>query len=1113
MTDVADNASTEAEVENGVYRGQIDYEGDVDWIAVELTAGVTYSIKGLGSDSDNGTLEFVGIRGIYDSTSNDVSFTRLEQLDNRQADGYLSQQAYITFTPATSGTYYVDVDAWGGGPGSYTLYVTEDQSGGNDDDTLLGGAGSDSILGGRGDDTLEGGAGNDYLDGEWGNDVLTGGAGADKFTFYSDDWDDIRDGVANLWGDDTITDFDPTADILHFGGRIVRGLDDLTITELDGNTILEAYWGDSVTLVGVSADQLTDANFQFRLGVRILGGNIEGQDADDSLVGTSANDTIYGHAGNDTIDGGDGDNYLRGFEGDDLIIGGAGQDIIGGEEGNDTITAGAGDDYILSNAGDDSVVGGSGNDLIETSIGEDTLEGGSGNDTLRPGQGDDFISGGTGNDEFVIGRVWGDDTISDFSIHDDTLDFRGTGLNLEDLIITADGDNTVISDGTNSLTLADVDRDSFVAAQGDLILEAGSVTSHYTEFDDADAIGDPTEEILAVTSVVNEGGGRWTPDEDGITRVSYSFLTGGSLVASDDNSTWWFDANEPVTPLTQFTVEQEIARIESYTNLDLVWVEDYGESGGNIRLGYHQFVIGGASSIPYEGPYSADVFVGIHVGEAHRHLYFVHELGHSLGFDDLDVWNELTGQEYTIMSYIKSARYGDAEYSSVTTTEYMYADIAGLQYLYGVDIVSTAGNNSFSYDVSQGLLETIFDAGGTDTISVYGTGDAVHINLTPGSWSNIGPDIDYSRWDAATQQSVHHYEPGTLFIMPNTIIENATAGDGDDTLTGNDANNRLLGGAGNDTIEAGQGADVLRGDAGSDVAYGGDGDDKLWAGGSDDAADVFIGGAGDDVAAGGAGDDLLIGGGVDEGATLQLLTVNGDSSDDGADTLFGGAGNDTILGGGWNDGAVNDNGVFDSGEEIVNGTGQNIMWSGAGDDLLYGAAAADAMGGGVGDDTLNAGGGNDTIYGGSGDGADTGVNDVINGGAGDDLVFAGGGSDSLNGGAGDDDLYSGGGEDTVDGGDGDDTLWGGGGNDRFTGGTGADTFIFASTGDDTVTDFNVADDELRLVNTVTDFETAADVSAAASEQNGGLLIDLGGGHSLFLEGLTLDDIPNMNLVL
>ncbi len=333
-----------------------------------------------------------------------------------------------------------------------------------------------------------------------------------------------------------------------------------------------------------------------------------------------------------------------------------------------------------------------------------------------------------------------------------------------------------------------------------------------------------------------------------------------------------------------------------------------------------------------------------------------------------------------------------------------------------------------------------------------------------------------------------------------------------DTIEGGGGSDELRGNGGDDVLSGGEGADLVVGGAGDDVAVGGDGNDTLWAGAGDAGDDVSAGGAGDDVMGGSAGDDLLIGGGLDDGATRQLVSENGSASDDGNDTLFGGAGDDTLLGGGWDDN-VSDNGRYDEGEAITSGTGEDRIWSGGGDDLVVAAAGDDVLGGGIGDDTIEAGGGDDIIYGGR-DAGDTGLNDVLHGGAGGDTVFGGAGNDMVTGGAGNDNLFSGAGTDTVDGGAGNDTLWGGAGDDRFTGGSGDDLFVFsAGHGDDTVTDFSVADDTLQLDETTTDFTSAADVTAAASLSGGNLVIDLGGGDSLTLEGLSIADINLMTLVL
>lgn len=380
----------------------------------------------------------------------------------------------------------------------------------------------------------------------------------------------------------------------------------------------------------------------------------------------------------------------------------------------------------------------------------------------------------------------------------------------------------------------------------------------------------------------------------------------------------------------------------------------------------------------------------------------------------------------------------------------------------------------------------------------------------------------------------------TLILDASSVI---TGADGDDLLVGNQSDDKLIGGNGDDILIGGGLVSAFWGlsfelseaeadnsivsfdtphpSAASELLVGGDGNDILIGGswnddngdgveeigelvlGSKDSAGFF---GVNNIMWGGAGADKLYG-------ANAFDTIGGGAGNDliygfdGVDVLFGGLGDDTIFGG---DGDPE----FFFRESGDNFTLTESLLGGPGDDFVSGDDGADRIFGGDGDDTLDGGMGDDTLYGGRGDSDDLGINDVILGGAGNDLIFASGGNDSVSAGDGDDNIFSGNGTDTIDGGAGADTLWGGGGDDMFTGGAGADVFIFASGhGSDTITDFNVSDDELRLVSTVTDFITTADVSAAATEENDGLRIDLGGGDSLFLEGLGVEDIDSMNLVL
>ncbi|HVQ95791.1 MAG TPA: hypothetical protein VMU51_32500 [Mycobacteriales bacterium] len=81
---------------------------------------------------------------------------------------------------------------------------------------------------------------------------------------------------------------------------------------------------------------------------------IEGNAADNVLVGTPWNDVIRGFGGDDRIDGGGGN---------DTIYGGDGDDIIRGGDCDDTMYGGPGDDLINGESGTDSGFGGLGVNL------------------------------------------------------------------------------------------------------------------------------------------------------------------------------------------------------------------------------------------------------------------------------------------------------------------------------------------------------------------------------------------------------------------------------------------------------------------------------------------------------------------------------------------------------------------------------------------------------------------------------------------------------------------------------------------------------------------------------------------------------------------------------
>ena len=337
----------------------------------------------------------------------------------------------------------------------------------------------------------------------------------------------------------------------------------------------------------------------------------------------------------------------------------------------------------------------------------------------------------------------------------------------------------------------------------------------------------------------------------------------------------------------------------------------------------------------------------------------------------------------------------------------------------------------------------------------------------------------------------------------------------DGTLVGNSLHilgrrgaDKLFGSSSGDSLYGGHGNDFMQVGGGDDVAGGGTGDDEIYASYRGD--DTIRGDDGNDVIGGGEGNDILIGDGSNA-RVFSSRTLNAH----GSDTLFGGAGNDTLIGATWKDDGdkvVQEDEIITSAED-----GGNLLWAGYGNDALYGGDSDDMMGGGYGYDTLHGLDGNDTLYGGK-DWADwIPSRDDLFGDAGDDLIYAGSAEDNVWGGDGDDTLFGGDAADTIDGGAGGDILWGGAGADDITGGTGADHFSFvAGHGEDTVHDFNVDEDTLNLAGVAADFTSAEDVDAAVTitiiDGIGGALINTGGGDSIFLVGVRLRDIDDIDYI-
>ncbi|MFC4348999.1 calcium-binding protein [Kordiimonas lipolytica] len=400
---------------------------------------------------------------------------------------------------------------------------------------------------------------------------------------------------------------------------------------------------------------------------------------------------------------------------------------------------------------------------------------------------------------------------------------------------------------------------------------------------------------------------------------------------------------------------------------------------------------------------------------------------------------------------------------------------------HSADNIAFSGS-SFYHNLKINILNNNHEViASIDVIGFFGSNPAMQIeNLVLGN-----DTIDLTGYETPSDLNValNVYtvtEDGDLIEGVGNQLE-VSGASGDDTIVGSGEYNKLRGGEGNDLLQANGQHTFLYGDGGHD---------RLVANAS--AASLF-GGTGRDTLVSGEFERVYTYGG-DDGDRLT-----GSSNDDhqygqrGRDNIHGNDGNDAI------DGGADGDFLFggDGNDEITGRTGGDQIWTGAGDDLGYGGKDQDTLGGGLGADTLSGDDGDDIIFGGSED-------DVINGGDGNDELYGGADADIISGGAGNDTLYGGTGADTLNGGSGDDIL---------RPGSEADVLIFESgSGSDIVEGFSLEEDTLNLSGTSTDFTDLASVQAAATDTTEGLLIDLGGGDSVLLTGVTMGELATDNFI-
>ncbi|MDB5437916.1 MAG: hypothetical protein JWM33_343, partial [Caulobacteraceae bacterium] len=441
----------------------------------------------------------------------------------------------------------------------------------------------------------------------------------------------------------------------------------------------------------------------------------------------------------------------------------------------------------------------------------------------------------------------------------------------------------------------------------------------------------------------------------------------------------------------------------------------------------------------------------------------LHEVGHALGLQhphdvggDSEILegvyqpfgaygvNGLDQRIYTVMSY--NGGYVDPTHLFLNPTPSpdpvgpAVLDIAAIQAAYGANAQQHAGSDT--YQLTSGLVQAIWDTGGTDTIAAPSGGQfTVRIDLRAATLTEQPGGGGYL---SIISDGVDGNVRGAFTIAAGVAIENAIGGPGNDKINGNDLANDLRGGDGYDTIYGFDGNDLIVGGLGLDTLDGGRGDDAVWAGNLDGSSDsqgssleylyggegndVLHGGKGADYLYGGPGDDIMYGGGANAANFLQADVVYEDAPAGVTVSLAittpqdtGGAGIDTLI---------QIQGIRGSAfADHLTGAGTNFeIRAGAGDDVI--SITSGSTGYIAGDD------GYDTL---SFDLLGAGVTFLL--GTTNSQALPAGGSvtvvetEALRGTAFDDQLT---------GDSGANILEGGAGNDRLDGGDGADTASYAS---------------------------------------------------------------------
>jgi serralysin len=346
-------------------------------------------------------------------------------------------------------------------------------------------------------------------------------------------------------------------------------------------------------------------------------------------------------------------------------------------------------------------------------------------------------------------------------------------------------------------------------------------------------------------------GAKWGGAVGTAVTVEYSFPADGAVwTVNYGQGSEPYSGFVPLTPTQQNAARKALQCWDEVCNITFVEVAESSTNVGVLRFGNSDVPQTAWAYYPTVNPVGGDVWFGKNynygsdVEGTYSFATFMHEIGHAIGlkhphdpFGSGVVLPEsvdyLGNSIMSYRSYVGQPVNSGYSNSFFPTTPGIF-DIATAQYLYGADTTTRVGNTTYSWSPGEQLFETIWDAGGVDTIDWSNQSTSGIIRLTSGAWSKIGPGYNTGIG----------YLTNTLNIAYGCTIENARGGSAGDTIYGNTVANVISGNGGNDSCYGDSGNDTLNGNDGNDFLSGQNGNDRL------------VGGRGKDTLNGGSGNDI-----------------------------------------------------------------------------------------------------------------------------------------------------------------------------------------------------------------------------------------------------------------